>query len=93
MRGWVLAGAILLLSCSSIEQFPRPACLYDASRHYRVGKVLLRREDGARLFQFRDPSQGDHGFMWIEDGDASHTISVCREATLMDREPSEAPPQ
>ncbi len=74
----------LFFSCSSVavETYPQRRCLYDRLPRttFRTGSVIARRDDGARLFRFDDPSWGDHGFLWIDDGDSR--LRPCREASL-----------
>jgi hypothetical protein len=88
----VFALALLVMiftSCGSVA-FPYPSCLFDQQGRYDTGKVIAKRyEDDALLFQFNDPSKGDHGFRWVRPGD-NRTLRPCKEATLMDaasREP------
>lgn len=75
---------LLFMSCSSIDAYPRRACLYDGAKRFNAGVVIAQREDGARLFRFDDPTQGDHGFRWIEDGDRS--LGPCRGGDIQSAE-------
>jgi hypothetical protein len=72
--------AAFVFSCASTNPAGRQLCLQDNQRRTRSGQVIAEREDGARLFRFDDPAEGDHGFMWVSEGDASR-IGPCRQVT------------
>jgi hypothetical protein len=78
----VLALCMFALSCasSSVDQFPQRRCLFDSQRRFLTGTVIDKRDDGARLFKFDDPTQGDRGFRWVDDNDGV-TIRPCSAAT------------
>lgn len=59
---------ILLAGCASAPVEPT-FCLFYTDKRFHVGTIVQVREDGARLFKFKDPSEGDHGFRWITDED------------------------
>jgi hypothetical protein len=61
---------LLLAGCGSvIESFPQRKCLYYGDRRFSEGSVVAKRGDGARLFQFKDSTEGDRGYRWVTDDD------------------------
>jgi hypothetical protein len=69
VRNLLLIVALCLFGCSSIEQFPYEACLYDKAGRFDEGTVIDRRSDGDRLFKFKDSSLGDRGYRWVGEND------------------------
>ena len=84
MRGPILL-ALFVCGCASVDTYPVRKCLYDGSKRWVSGVVIARRDDGARLFRYDDPSQGDHGFRWVDDDDKS--LGPCRGESITEAEP------
>jgi hypothetical protein len=59
-------------------RFPARRCLYDDGRlaRYRPGTATMQRADGAILFRFDDPGQGDHGTYWFEPTEPGGTVDI-----------------
>lgn len=86
--------AVLLMSCTtSIETFPqRNRCVFDSQRRLiGVGSVIAKRDDGAYLFQFNDSTQGDHGYLWVEEG-GTRRLGPCKSVSTFDANQPGTPP-
>jgi hypothetical protein len=85
MRAVLIIALTLTVACSSIRTFPYQARMFDEGRrHWRAGRVIAERADGAQLFQFDDSTEGDHGFMWVAEGDPAHLIVKGPAPSLFD---------
>lgn len=83
-----LIASLLSLSCAtSIETFPQHnKCVFDSQRRLvGRGSVIARNAEGAYLFQFSDPTQGDRGFLWIGGENATgRYIAPCKSDSQFD---------
>lgn len=94
MTLWRPLIVMLSLACStSIETFPQHnRCVYDSQKRLiGVGSVIAKRLDGAYLFQFNDSTQGDHGFLYIEEG-GTRSLAPCTSQSVIDAEQFEREP-